>query len=175
MTFSTDVSIPISSANPWFNSFAEVLLSWIMENNDVSSANSFTVDIMSSDRSLMYIRKKSGPKMDPCGTPAFTSNHSDVWPSSTTLWNLFVKKLLISSSNASEIPTDLSLKIGPPCHALSKSLDTTKKTPRDSRVEYASKVGYILWTMDNNWFTQESLAGKLDWSAESNLCSSRYS
>ena len=63
-----------------------------MENNDVSSANSFTVDVMSTDRSLMYIKKKNGPKMDPCSTPAFTGNHSDVWPFRTTLWNLFVKK-----------------------------------------------------------------------------------
>ena len=49
-----------------------------MENNDASFANSFTVDIMSTDRLLMYIRKNRGPKMDPCGTPAFTGNHSDV-------------------------------------------------------------------------------------------------
>ena len=35
-----------------------------MENNDVSFENSFTVDIMSTDTSLMYVRKKSGPKMD---------------------------------------------------------------------------------------------------------------
>ena len=80
-----------------------------MENNDVSSANSFTVDVMSTDRLLMYIRKKNGPKIDPCGTPAFTGNHSDVWPFGTTLWNLFVKKLLMSSSNVSEIPIDLKV------------------------------------------------------------------
>ena len=49
-----------------------------MENNDVSSASSFTVDVMSADRLLMYIKKKSGPKMDHCGTPAFTGNHSNV-------------------------------------------------------------------------------------------------
>ena len=49
-----------------------------MGNNDVLSANSFTLDITSTDRLLMYIRKKSGPKMNPCGTPAFTGNHSDV-------------------------------------------------------------------------------------------------
>ena len=61
-----------------FHSFAEVLGSCEMENNDASSAISFTVDIMSTDRLLMYIRKTSGPKMDPCGTPAFTGNHSDV-------------------------------------------------------------------------------------------------
>ena len=49
-----------------------------MENNDVSSTNCFLVDAMSTDTSLMYIRKKSGPKMDPCGTPAFTGNHSNI-------------------------------------------------------------------------------------------------
>ena len=48
------------------------------ENNDVSSANSFMVDIMSADSSLMYIRKNNGPKVDPSGTPGFTSNQSDV-------------------------------------------------------------------------------------------------
>ena len=49
-----------------------------MENNDVSFAVSFTVDIMSIDWSLMCIRNKSGPKMDPCGTSAFTGNPSYV-------------------------------------------------------------------------------------------------
>ena len=127
-----------------FNSFAEVLGSWTMENNDVSSANSFTVDVMSTDRSLMYIRKKSGPKMSPWGTPAFTGNRSNVWPFKTTLWNLFAKKLLISSSNASEIPIDLSLKISPSCHTISKALDISKKTSRDSRLGYASKTEYVL-------------------------------
>ena len=33
-----------------------------MENNDLSFANSLTVDIISIDRSLMYFRKKNGPK-----------------------------------------------------------------------------------------------------------------
>ena len=49
-----------------------------MENNDVSSANSCTVDFMSTDRQLMYIRNKGGLKIDPCGTPTFTGNHSYV-------------------------------------------------------------------------------------------------
>ena len=49
-----------------------------MENNDVPSANSFTVDVMSTDKLLMFSRKNSGIKMDPCGTPAFTSNDSYV-------------------------------------------------------------------------------------------------
>ena len=50
-----------------------------MGNNDVSSANSFTVDTMSTDKSLMRITKKSRHKMDPCATtPAFSGNHSDI-------------------------------------------------------------------------------------------------
>ena len=61
-----------------FNSFVEVLGSWTMGNNDVSSANSFTVDTMSTDKSLMHITKKSRHKMDPCATPAFSGNHSDI-------------------------------------------------------------------------------------------------
>ena len=47
-----------------------------MEINDVLSANIFIVTIMSTDRSLMYIRKKTKPKMDLCGTTGFTGNHS---------------------------------------------------------------------------------------------------
>ena len=49
-----------------------------MENNNLSSANSFTMDIKSPDRLFMYIRRKSGPKMDLCGAPALTDNYSDV-------------------------------------------------------------------------------------------------
>ena len=59
------------------------------------------------------------------------------------------KKLLINFSNTSEIPTDFSLKISLSYHTLSKALDiSTKKTPQDSRVGYASKAVYILWAMD---------------------------
>ena len=35
--------------------------------------------------------------MDPCDTPAFTDNHSDVWLFNATLGNLLSKKLSISS------------------------------------------------------------------------------
>ena len=49
-----------------------------------------------------------------------------------------------------------------------KSLGHIQKT-QDSRVGYVSKAEY------NSWFTKESLAWKPDGSAESSLCSSRYS
>ena len=54
-----------------------MLLSRTTENREMSSANSFTVETKSSVRSLMQIRKKSGPRMEPCGTPALTGNHLD--------------------------------------------------------------------------------------------------
>ena len=41
-----------------------------MENNDVSSANNLVVDTISFQRSLMQIKKKRGPNIDPCGSPA---------------------------------------------------------------------------------------------------------
>ena len=39
----------------------------MVENNDVSYANSFTVDCKFSGRSFMYIRKSNGPKIEPYG------------------------------------------------------------------------------------------------------------
>ena len=53
-------------------------------------------------------------------------------------------------------------------HTLSKAFDISKK-PRDSSVGYASKA------MECSWFTQESLARKPCWWADSKLYSSRYS
>ena len=54
----------------------------------------------------MYIRKKSGPKIDPLGTPASIDDHEDVWPFKRTHWNLPLKKRLISFRGAPKIPGD---------------------------------------------------------------------
>ena len=62
---------------------------------DVSSAKSFTEEIFSL-RSFIQIRKKRGPKMEPCGTPAQAHAHVDDCPFKTTHWNLLLKKLSIS-------------------------------------------------------------------------------
>ena len=58
---------------------AEILGSYTVEDNDVSSANSFTVDSKFSGRSFMYIRKSNGPKIEPCGTQLvlMTSQYTD--------------------------------------------------------------------------------------------------
>ena len=72
--------------------------------------------------------------MEPCGKPASTGNHSDVWPLSSTLWNLLLKKLSIRRNRGSETPTDLSLNISPSCQTLSKALDISKNAPQISSV-----------------------------------------
>ena len=42
---------------------------------DVSSAKSFVIDNKFLLRSLIYIKNKRDPKMEPCGTPTIIGNH----------------------------------------------------------------------------------------------------
>ena len=58
-----------------FSSLAEMLVSFTTEKRDVSSAKSLTVEVTLSDKSLIYTKKNRGPKMDPFGTPAGTSDY----------------------------------------------------------------------------------------------------
>ena len=51
-----------------FNTSVEVLLLYTTESGEVSSAKSFTLDSMLSEKSFMYFRKRSGPRIDSCGT-----------------------------------------------------------------------------------------------------------
>ena len=68
-----------------------------MEKIEVSSVNSFTVDERLCFRSFMYIRKMSGPKIDPWATPANIGDQEDAWPFRTHQY-LPVKKLSIRST-----------------------------------------------------------------------------
>ena len=49
----------------------------INEKNDVSSANNSGYETTFSNKSVMYIRKSSGPRIEPGGTPASTLVHVD--------------------------------------------------------------------------------------------------
>ena len=48
-----------------------------MEKIDVLSTNSFKVDKRLLPRSFMYIRKSSGPEIEPWDTPASIGDHED--------------------------------------------------------------------------------------------------
>ena len=71
---------------------------------EVSSAKNFTVDSMFSDKSFIYvcIRKRSGPKIDPCWHICFYRQ---------PFWNLFVQKLWKGFSKESETPLILAYKL----------------------------------------------------------------
>ena len=69
-----------------FSSRAEVLLSWIRENKDVSSANSLAFEGHPADKN------NNVPSMEPWGSPALTSDQSETCPFNKTLCFLFLRK-----------------------------------------------------------------------------------
>ena len=68
----------------------EILGSYTVETNDVSSANSLVEDCKLYGRSFMHIRKTDVPKIEPCGTPASTDDQLAHWLLKTTRWNLLL-------------------------------------------------------------------------------------
>ena len=56
------------------------------------SANNFAFDERPSARSFIYIKNRSGPSMEPWGTPALTSAQEEVCPLRNTFCFLFLKK-----------------------------------------------------------------------------------
>ena len=88
-----------------------MLLSFTTEINDMSSAKSFTVYSKLPDKSININNEKNGQRMESCGTPVLTGNHLNLWPSSSTLWNLLINKLLIRRNRKVVTSADLSLNI----------------------------------------------------------------
>ena len=81
---------------------------------------------MFSVKSLIYIKKNKGPRIEPCGTPAQMSPQLEDWPFRTVLCFLSAKKFLRSDSRSPETPHCLSLNMRPSCHTLSKALEMSK-------------------------------------------------
>ena len=79
------------------------------ENNDVSSANRLRSQLKQSQRSLICTRKRRGPSTEPCGTPARTFFHSEVFLFNTTFCFLPIRRLFGNASMLPEIQLDLSL------------------------------------------------------------------
>ena len=48
-----------------------------MAKRDVSSANNLALAFNPFGKSLIYMRKRSGPNIEPCGTPAKTGAHAE--------------------------------------------------------------------------------------------------
>ena len=58
---------------------------YITENSDVSSANSFSLDLKLSVKSFVYIRKNNGSSTEPCRTPDSIAVDEEYCPFRKTL------------------------------------------------------------------------------------------
>ena len=75
-----------------FTSFAAVVMSFLKENRDALSANSFALEGRSSNKSFIYIKNNTSPRIEPWGSPTVTFCHSDASLLRTTLCYLSLKK-----------------------------------------------------------------------------------
>ena len=80
-----------------------------MEKMDVSSTRSFAVDEILLLRSLAYIKKKRGPKIDLWETPGHTDSQKNDWVIRSTLWNMFFTKMLMWFKGGPDIPMEKTL------------------------------------------------------------------
>ena len=110
-----------------------VVMSCTVENKKVSSVKSFGLDCKPLGKSFMLIKNNKAPKIDPCGTPAFTFVQDEDWPFKTTLCWRFFKKSIKRHSSLSFIPFCFNLYISQLCHTLSKAFDLSRNTPLTSK------------------------------------------
>ena len=113
-----------------FNSFAETSTLKTTENSEVLlSTKSFVLDNKSFVKSLIYDKNRSGPRIDPWGTPALTSAHEENWPLKLPFAFCFSESILLNWRVYLKYHFHFNLKIRPTCQTLSKALEISKKTP----------------------------------------------
>ena len=149
-----------------FSSRAEVILSWIRENKDISSAKSLAFEDNPSDESLIYIKNKNGPSMEIWGAPPLISDQSETCPFNKTLCFLFLRKSHKRFSKLSDIPFCVDLKIRPLHQTLSNAFDISRKIPLTSNT--SSNDLYISWAIAKSWFMHESQGLNPNWIGEMN-------
>ena len=67
-------------------SAADLSLLCATENKKASSVNNLVLDDNSSAKSFMYIKKNSGPSIEPCGTPVLTLVYVKTCPVKSTVF-----------------------------------------------------------------------------------------
>ena len=98
-------------AKSLFSLRADVLLSWITENKDVSSANSLAFEGNPSHKSLIYIKNNNGPSIEHWGTPTLTLDQSETCPFNKTLCFLFLRKSHKRFSKLLDLPFCFNLNM----------------------------------------------------------------
>src|SRR5690349_21670702 len=93
----------------------------------MSSAYKTTTTPQYTGTSLMKTKNRNGPRIEPCGTPAPTSNHRDWEPSETTR-NLRLDKNALTHRHARPvIPALCSLNTKPSCQTESNAETISRK------------------------------------------------
>ena len=108
-------------AKSLFKSMADLVIFSITENRDVSSANNCGLDPKSSD--------KTGPSIEPYGTPASIAAHEEYCPFRATLCYRWYKKYVATFNKLPDISFSLSLWKIPSWRTLSKAFDMSRNTP----------------------------------------------
>ena len=121
-----------------FNSFVETSTLKTTENSEVLlSAKSFVLDNKSFVKSLIYLKNRSGPKIDPWGTPALISARKENWPLKILFAFCFSESVLLNWGVYLKYHFYFNLKIRPTCQTFSKALEISNKTPQT----------YYLWVI----------------------------
>ena len=115
-----------------FKSFVALTILRTIANIEVSYANSFELYWRPSDKSLISIRNKGGPRMDLCVTPPRTSLQDECWPCRTILYFPDFKKSAKIFKRGPPIPFCSYLWMRPLCQTLSNAFEIYKNRPRTS-------------------------------------------
>ena len=99
-----------------------------VENRDVSSANNVGLHWRLWDKSLMYIRNKSSPSIEPWETTALILAQDELWWLCVTLCFLFLKMPVKRFNEFSEIPLRVTLWIISLYYTLSKTFEMSRNT-----------------------------------------------
>ena len=109
----------INFFKPLFSSLANTLMSNVIKKRDLLLANSVTFDDKSSNKSLVQVKNKSGPRNQFCAVRCCSL--------STTICFILLRKSVKTVNKFPNISYFLCSKINLSYHTSSKALDITKK------------------------------------------------
>ena len=163
-----------------FNSFAEVVISCVTENGDVSWANNIALEDRSPYRSKITMVPKWNleERLGPLLRPSTVKNYSSfsrlgplLRPSTVKNYSSFsiTQNLHKRSKRLPDMLFCDNLKNEPFYHILSKALEMSRRT----RLPIPHQMNCKFRVVDDNWLMQESLGLKPDWFGEIRLFSSK--
>ena len=149
-----------------------MILSLDLFRTDASSTKRVMSDSIFSVISLIYIKKRSGPSIEPWGTPAMTGSDDDALPFKTTYWVQSDKYDWNHLRSHISIPICFNLNKSSSCQILSKALNISRNTIPISSLSLRPLS--ILCTSSTRRFTAESLGLKPEFLLFSKLFSLQY-